>query len=105
MPMMEMDYMNNYGSPVMMEMMPMSYDYGVGSFGPPPTIAKSSKPPAIKVRNFMPETWIFENYLVESDKLEVATTVPDTITSWLVSSYCVGAVSSLRELFFSILKK
>ena len=63
-----------------------------------------SKPkPVIKVRNFMPETWIFENYLVDGESLDISTKVPDTITSWEVKSYCLGSVSSLRsQLFWSI---
>ena len=60
-----------------------------------------SKPkPVIKVRNFMPETWIFENYLVGEESLDISTKVPDTITSWEVKSYCLGSVSSLRSQLF-----
>lgn len=40
----------------------------------------------IRVRNFMPETWLFTDLTTN----QIETTVPDTITSWKATAFCVG---------------
>ena len=51
------------------------------------TNTKPSKPQPIKIRNFMPETWIFNDFTPTSSNLN-SITVPDTLTTWTAKSYC-----------------
>ncbi|XP_076201767.1 ovostatin-like [Aptenodytes patagonicus] len=66
------------------------YGYHVSSYGPdePRTLAGSGVPNT--VRKFFPETWIWD--LVHTDsrgQVNVFYTIPDTITEWKASAFCV----------------
>nr|XP_022294874.1 CD109 antigen-like [Crassostrea virginica] len=48
------------------------------------------------VRSSFPETWLWRNATVGSDgQVQISTTVPDTITSWIASGFAVNNVSGL----------
>ncbi|KAM4672096.1 LOW QUALITY PROTEIN: ovostatin-like [Amazona ochrocephala] len=43
------------------------------------------------IRKFFPETWIWDIVLINSTgKVSISYTVPDTITEWKASAFCVG---------------
>ncbi|XP_067307945.1 alpha-2-macroglobulin-like protein 1 [Pseudorasbora parva] len=49
--------------------------------------------PAGKIRKFFPETWIWDLIPVgRSGSVNVAKTVPDTITKWAAGAFCTSAV-------------
>ncbi|TFJ98944.1 Alpha-2-macroglobulin-like protein 1 [Platysternon megacephalum] len=57
----------------------------------PPSVVKSSES---QVREFFPETWIWELYPIESSgKKQVPVTLPDTITEWKASMFCTSESS------------
>ncbi|XP_073673376.1 alpha-2-macroglobulin-like [Garra rufa] len=62
----------------------MSYDYETTG---------SSQPPVETVRNFFPETWIWQFTEVgDSGSTQVPVTVPDTITSWETEAFCLSSI-------------
>ncbi|XP_038270152.2 alpha-2-macroglobulin-like protein 1 isoform X2 [Dermochelys coriacea] len=57
----------------------------------PPSVEKSSES---QVREFFPETWIWELYPIESSgNKQVPVTLPDTITEWKASMFCTSESS------------
>ncbi|XP_034641885.1 alpha-2-macroglobulin-like protein 1 isoform X3 [Trachemys scripta elegans] len=57
----------------------------------PPSVVESSES---QVREFFPETWIWELYPIESSgKKQVPVTLPDTITEWKASMFCTSESS------------
>nr|XP_020444082.1 alpha-2-macroglobulin-like [Monopterus albus] len=51
----------------------------------------SQPPPAVTVRTFFPETWIWDLVEVgESGTKDVSLTAPDTITTWEMEAFCLS---------------
>ncbi|MFC1865294.1 alpha-2-macroglobulin family protein [Chloroflexota bacterium] len=49
-----------------------------------------------RVRKFFPETWLWEEIIVDADgKISVPVTVPDTITTWMLHAVAVSKDSGL----------
>ncbi len=49
-----------------------------------------------RVRQFFPETWLWEEIIVDADgKISVPVTVPDTITTWMLHAVAVSKTSGL----------
>ncbi|EHB11231.1 Murinoglobulin-1 [Heterocephalus glaber] len=56
----------------------------------------SEKPFTKSVRNYFPETWIWDLIVVNSSGVaEVGVTVPDTITEWKAGAFCLSSDSRL----------
>ncbi|XP_068173227.1 alpha-2-macroglobulin-like isoform X2 [Antennarius striatus] len=76
-----------YDSPVVQR---MSIQVGMAGSGNAREVADSS--PIETVRNFFPETWIWDLVEVgESGMKDVKFTVPDTITSWQTEAFCLSS--------------
>ncbi|XP_022321696.2 CD109 antigen-like isoform X2 [Crassostrea virginica] len=49
-----------------------------------------------RVRSVFPETWLWSNATIGSDgQVQISTTVPDTITSWIASAFAINSASGL----------
>nr|XP_034324217.1 CD109 antigen isoform X1 [Crassostrea gigas]XP_034324218.1 CD109 antigen isoform X1 [Crassostrea gigas] len=49
-----------------------------------------------RIRNVFPETWLWTNASTGSDgQVQISTTVPDTITSWIASAFAINSASGL----------
>ncbi|XP_052721975.1 CD109 antigen-like isoform X2 [Crassostrea angulata] len=49
-----------------------------------------------RVRSVFPETWLWTNASIGSDgQVQISTTVPDTITSWIASAFAINTASGL----------
>ena len=60
--------------------------------------AESDTSSPIKVRNFMPETWLWTLQNTEnsaSSKLKISTKTPDTMTSWTANAYCLSKINRI----------
>ncbi|XP_062608191.1 CD109 antigen-like isoform X3 [Saccostrea cucullata] len=63
-------------------------------------VAAGSSPQPLKsvgrVRNVFPETWLWSNCSTGSNgEVQISTTVPDTITSWIASAFAINSASGL----------
>ena len=63
------------------------------------TTSTTSTPKSIstsKVRQFFPETWIFEHFVIdESRQKSIQRKVPDIITSWILTGFSLDSVNGL----------
>ena len=60
----------------------------------PSPLAPGSAPidsPSRIVRDYFPETWLWDLYNMNSENLTIPTTIPDTITQWDASAFCISA--------------
>ncbi|XP_041357546.1 CD109 antigen-like [Gigantopelta aegis] len=67
---------------------------------PPTRVSMQNGKPVLKeverVRNLFPETWLWVNKTVGANGyIDISTTIPDTITSWIASAFAVNAVTGL----------
>ncbi|XP_022083908.1 CD109 antigen-like isoform X2 [Acanthaster planci] len=70
-------------------------DSGQGVAPKRPSTPKSI-PNSPKVRSEFPETWLWSHYVVGDDgRVRVASTVPDTITSWVASAFSMSAQTGI----------
>ena len=42
------------------------------------------------VRDYFPETWLWDLHEMNSSMLHIAATIPDTITQWDASAFCIS---------------
>ncbi|XP_048758952.2 CD109 antigen-like isoform X2 [Ostrea edulis] len=77
-------------------MMPMPAAAMTGGTGTATGFSSTTLKTVDRVRNVFPETWLWTNISTGSDgHVQISTTVPDTITSWIASAFAINSVSGL----------
>ncbi len=78
--------------------MVMEAQDGAGTLLPPPSVnVKSADLAEVeRVRQFFPETWLWEEITVDADgKISIPVTVPDTITTWMLHAVAISKDTGL----------
>ncbi|PSN55938.1 Pregnancy zone protein [Blattella germanica] len=73
-------------------MSPLAFPLTVQSASYPKSYVADSRPSAVEVRSFFPETWLWElQYVGESGEAHIKREVPHTITEWISSTMCISS--------------
>ncbi|KAG0433503.1 hypothetical protein HPB47_019855, partial [Ixodes persulcatus] len=71
-------------------------DFDLDESSPAPAAKASSSSETPRLRSRFPETWLWNNSLTGHDgRVVISSTVPDTITSWVISAFALDSLTGL----------